>query len=202
MSNALGIAAVTAVLKDLLKTGIADRALTGIVGEVIVSALPPDRLLVEGQPETGRLNLFMYKVTPNQGWRNAAVPARDAAGQRIGSPPLALDLHYLVTAYGAAEFEGEILLGYAMQILHDTPVLTRESIRRTLAPAVSMTPGGAVPLSGLIASELAEQAEQIRITPQTTSAEEMSNLWAAIRSHYRPSAAYLASVVMIESRRP
>jgi hypothetical protein len=34
------------------------------------------------------------------------------------------------------------------------------------------------------------------------SVEEMSRLWSAIQSHYRPSAAYQVSVVLIEARRP
>jgi len=203
MSNALAIASVTAVLKDLLNNGVIDHQLSGVVGEVTVSALPPDRVLVEGQAETSRLNLFMYNVTPNAGWRNQALPSHDAGGTRVSNPPLAIDLHYLITAYGASEFHAEILLGYALQLLHDTPVLTREAVRRTLAPASPVT--GSIlppPLDTLTASELADQVEQVRLTPQTLNTEEMSRLWTAIQSHYRPTAAYQASVVLIESRRP
>jgi hypothetical protein len=203
VSNALAIASVTAVLKDLLNNGVIDHQLSGVVGEVTVSALPPDRVLVAGQAETSRINLFMYQVTPNQGWRNAAMPSRDGNGTRVSNPPLGLDLHYLVTTYGASEFHAEILLGYAMQMLHETPVLTRDAIRATLAPASPVT--GVMlppPLNVLVASELADQIEQIRLTPNTMSVEEISKLWAAIQSHYRPTATYQASVVLIESRRP
>ena len=203
MSNALAIASVTAVLKDLLNDGVINHQLSGVVGEVTVSALPPDRVLVNGQQETSRINLFLYQVTPNQGWRNAALPSRDGDGVRISNPPLGLDLHYLVTTYGASEFHAEILLGYALQLLHETPVLTRDAIHRTLAPASPVT--GSIlppPLDTLAASELGDQVEQIRLTPQTMSVEETSKLWSAIQSHYRPTAAYRASVVLIESRRP
>jgi hypothetical protein len=202
MSNALALASVTAVMKDLLNDGVIDHHLSGVVGEVTVSALPPDRVLVEGQPETSRINLFLYQVTPNQGWRNVGLPARDASGSRVANPPLALDLHYLVSTYGASEFHAEILLGYALQLLHETPVLTRDAIRRTLAPASPVD--GAIlppPLDTLAASELADQVEQIRLTPVALSTEEIAKLWTAIQSHYRPTAAYEASVVLIESRR-
>ena len=202
MSNALAIASVTAVLKDLLNNGVIDHQLSGVVGEVTVSALPPDRLLIAGQAETSRINLFMYHVTPNQGWRNVSLPSRNADGDRTSNPPLGLNLHYLLSTYGANEFDAEVLLGYAMQLLHETPVLTRESIRRTLAPASPVN--GAVlppPLNALVASELADQVEQIRVVPETMSLEEVSKLWTAIQSHYRPTAAYQASVVLIESRR-
>jgi uncharacterized protein DUF4255 len=202
VSNALAIASVTAVLKDLLNNGVIDHQLSGVVGEVTVSALPPDRVLVAGQAETSRINVFLYQVTPNQGWRNVALPSRDANGARTANPPLGLDLHYLVTTYGASEFHAEILLGYAMQLLHENPVLTRDAIRQTLAPASPVT--GAIlpaPLNALVASELADQIEQIRLTPNTMSMEEISKLWTAIQSHYRPTATYQASVVLIESRR-
>ncbi len=202
MSNALAIASVTAVLKDLLNNGVIDHQLSGVVGEVTVSALPPDRVLVDGTPETSRINLFLYQVTPNQGWRNAALPSRDSNGERVSNPPLGLDLHYLVTTYGASEFHSEILLGYALQLLHETPVLTRDAIRKTLAPASPVT--GTIlppPLNALSAAELADQVEQIRLTPQNMGLEEISKLWTAIQSHYRPTAAYQASVVLIESRR-
>jgi hypothetical protein len=43
--------------------------------------------------------------------------------------------------------------------------------------------------------------EQIKITPETLSTEEMSKLWAAMQAHYRPTAAYHLSVVLIESQR-
>ena len=34
------------------------------------------------------------------------------------------------------------------------------------------------------------------------SSDEMSKLWSAIQSHYRPSAAYHVSVVLIEGNGP
>ena len=83
--------------------------------------------------EQSRLNLFMYRVTPNQGYSNVELPSQDSRGVRLANPPLALDLHYLLSAYGADELHGEILLGYGMQLLHETPVLSREAIRRSLA---------------------------------------------------------------------
>jgi hypothetical protein len=56
-------------------------------------------------------------------------------------------------------------------------------------------------MQALSTSELAEQVEQIKITPQTLSTEELSKLWTAFQAKYRPTAAYQASVVLIESQR-
>lgn len=203
MGNALAIAAVTAVLKDLLNNGLIDHNVTGAVGSnVTVSALPPDRVFAPGAQEGNQLNLFLYQVTPNVGWRNIGLPSRDEQGGRLTNPPLALDLHYLLTAYGAEDLHAEVLLGYAMQLLHETPILTRQSIRTALQP--SPVNGAILPpaLQALSASELADQVEQIKIVATALNSEEMSKLWTALQARYRPTGAYHVSVVMIESQRP
>ncbi|MBS0181091.1 MAG: DUF4255 domain-containing protein [Nitrospira sp.] len=177
MGNALAIAAVTAVLKDLLNNGLIDHNVTGAVGSnVTVSALPPDRVFAPGVQEGNQLNLFLYQVAPNVGWRNIGLPSRDEQGGRLTNPPLALDLHYLLTAYGAEDLHAEVLLGYAMQLLHETPVLTRQSIRTALQP--SPVNGAILPpaLQALSASELADQVEQIKIVATALNSEEMSKL--------------------------
>ena len=113
MSSALALAAVTAVLKDLLNNGLIDHNVTGAIGgNVTVTALPPDRVFAPGAPESSQLNLFLHQVTPNASWRNVGLPSRGGRGERLSNPPLALDLHYLLTAYGAEDFHAEILLGY------------------------------------------------------------------------------------------
>jgi hypothetical protein len=203
MSNALAIASVTAVLKDLLNNGVIDHDLTASVGEVNVTALAPDQIDLARDTARSQLNLFLYQVTPNPGWRNIGLPSHNARGDRATNPPLALDLHYLLTAYGVEQFHSEILLGYGMQWLHEVPVLSRDSIRTALAPPTPVSGDGGLPASlrALATSELAEQVEQIKITPVNLSAEEISKLWTAFQAKYRPSAAYQVSVVLIQSKR-
>jgi len=202
MSNALALASVTAVLKDLLNNGLIDHDVDASVGEVTVSTLPPDRVDALDAEKKSRLNLFMYQVTPNQGWRNVGLPSRNGDGDRISNPPLALDLHYLLTAYGSEEFHAEILLGYGMQLFHETPVLTRSSIRKSLAPPSIVAGGGGLPpaMEALFTSELAEQFEQIKIAPSSLSTEEISRMWSAFGAKYRPTSVYQVSVVLIESK--
>src|SRR5512147_2053373 len=121
---------------------------------------------------TPSLNLFMYRTSKNLGWAEAGLPAFDGNGSRLANPPLALNLHYLLTAYGSADFQAEILLGYAMHLLHERPVLDRAAIRRALEPSpldTSMLP----PLfQVLAASDLADQIEGIKVTPSLLSADE------------------------------
>ena len=140
---------------------------------------------------------------PISGGATRACPSRDAAGRtRLSNPPLALDLHYLITAYGAADLHAEIVLGYAMQLLHETPVLTRDAIRVALQrpPDDEATLPSA--LRALAGSGLQDQVEQLRITPEFLNTEELSKFWTAAQARYRSSAAYQVSVVLIQATDP
>jgi len=202
MSTALAIASVTQVLKDLLNDGFIDNDITGTInGNVKVTSLPPD-LVVLSNEEPAQLNLFMYHVTPNPGWRNERYPSMNSSGERTANPPLALDLHYLLTAYCSNELHTEILLGYGMQLLHENPVLIRDAIRKSLTPPSSVNGTGLpINLQSLSTSKLAEQVELVKIIPEPMNADELSKLWTAFQSKFRPSAAYMATVVLIESSR-
>jgi hypothetical protein len=203
VSSALAIASVTAVLKNLLDNGVINDQVVSSVGTAVtVSAIAPDLVPLDANAPS-RLNLFLYHVTPNQGWRNAGLPSRAANGDRIANPPLALDLHYFLTAYAARDLHAEILLGHGMQVLHETPVLARQGIRRALGvPGLIDDPDSSLPpdLERIALSGLDEQVETIKVTPEALGTEEVSKLWAAFQCHYRPSAGYVASVVLIEAQ--
>ena len=200
MSSPLAIGAVSAVLRNLLDNGIVEQVPLGTT--VNVTAIAPDTIRLDTPDDPPQLNVFLHQVTPNAAWRNRELPSRSGNGERVTNAPLALDLHYIITAYGRSDFQAEILLGYAMHLLHERPVLDRASIRRALDPSpldVSMLPPA---FQVLTASDLADQVEAIRITPAVMQVDEMSKLWAAIQTHYRPSAAYQVSVVLIDQKKP
>lgn len=203
MSGSLAIAGITASLRDLLNNGLIDNDLS-IPANVTVSALPPDHIGTGTGQEHDQINVFLYQVTPNSGWRNADLPSRASDGnQRLSNPPLALDLHYLVTAYGAKDMNAEILLGYAMQILHENPGLSREQLRIALQDSKTIN-GVEIPgvFGNLSAVDLADQVEAIKITPMFLTTEELSKLWTSMQARYRPSMAYLVSVVLIQATKP
>ncbi|SIT01954.1 Protein of unknown function [Roseivivax lentus] len=209
MANALAIAGVTAVLRDLLNEGLINNNVDQI-GQFTVSSRPVDALEPEDDADQiNRLNIYMWNATRNPAWSNERLPARSADGARIDGPFLALDLHYVLTATGADELSSEILLGYGMQLLHETPVLTREAIREAL--------GGTAPVDAdilpparrfLAATDLADQFEQIRITPASLDpdpqrrVEVLSNIWSSFSSALRASAFYQVNCVLIENRTP
>jgi hypothetical protein len=201
MSNSLAIAGVTAVLQRLIDDGLKTDFAPTSVGTFTVSSLPPSRVLTPQGGDANQLNLFLYQVTANAGWRNAAFPSRSDQGERLTNTPLALDLHYLLSAYGKERLNAEILLGCAMHALHETPCLTRDAIRSALSSTAPQGDPLGDMLRALGASGLAEQIEQIKISPQALNTEEISKLWTAFQAPYRPTTAYLATVLLIESRR-
>jgi hypothetical protein len=149
-----------------------------------------------------RLNLFFHRPMPNLGWANDRLPSRSGDGAAIANPYLALDLQYLISSYSTKDFFNEVLLGYAMQVLHETPVLPRPLIRDALtSTTLQSTDTSAEFIAALAASDLAEQIEQIKITPHFLSLEEHSQIWSGVKADYRPTAAYRVSVVLIESKK-
>jgi Pvc16 N-terminal domain len=200
VSSPLAIGAVSAVLRNLLDNGMVEANTPG--GPVKVTAVAPDTIKLDDPALAPSLNLFMYRVSTNQGWSNAAMPSRRPDGSRAANQPLALNLHYLLTAYAGEDLQAEILLGYAMHLLHERPVLDRAAIRAALDPS-PLDPSILPPaFAALSASDLADQLENVTLTLEPSGSEEMSRLWTAIQAPYRPTATYVVSVVLIEARKP
>ena len=135
--------------------------------------------------------------------RDRWAPSRDARGRRVSNPALALDLHYLLTAYGRTDLQAEVLLGYGMELLHETGAISRDAIRTALNPPEPVD-GSLLPsvYQALRAADLADQVEMIKVTPAVMNLDAISNLWSAMQAHYRPTAPYLVTVVLIRSNRP
>jgi hypothetical protein len=196
MSDYLAVAGVSAVLRTLLTSALPNDGPATILGTSPgISSTSPD-LIVTGPGEQARLNIFMYYASFNAALRNLGLPSSNAQGLQVSNPPLALNLHYLVSAYGGNQFDPEILLAWAMQVFHETPVVPRQVIQDALNGL------GSSPEAQLIStSTLADQIEHIKITPETLTTEEIYRLWAAFQTHYRPTTSYRVSVVVIQRTR-
>ena len=130
MSNFQAIATVTATIAYLMG------GIQGDVPAATITTKPPD-VVVNAPPYAG-LNIFLYQVNLNQGYRNLDQPARNSAGNLVKRPRLALNLEYLLTATGDGndDIQAHQILASAMRILHENPVLTSSTIQQ----AVSSTP--------------------------------------------------------------
>jgi hypothetical protein len=193
MSSPFAIAGLTATLQHVISNGLVDHGIAAAVGGTVdVKAVAPDLVVTNGALTNPTLNIFVYQVTPNTGWRNVELASRNSSGDRLTNPPMALDIHYILSAYAEEDLHAEMLLGGAMHLLHEMPGLDRDRITAALAPL-------SVDLQGC---GLADQVERIKITPEPLNSEEMSKLWSAIQSNYRPSVVYQATVVLIQEEKP
>src|SRR5271165_1950499 len=164
MSDYLAVGGVSAVLRSLLSTALTSGGPSTIIGSSTtgITATSPD-LIATGPSEQPQVNLFMYYASLNPALRNLGLPSTNAQGGKLSNPPLALNLHYLVSAYGGNQFDPEILLGWAMQVFHENPVLTRQTIQDALSGLLAH-PNPETQL--IAASTLPNQIELIRITPE------------------------------------
>jgi hypothetical protein len=186
MSNSLAIAAVTATLKRIL-----DEVATALpfdppdsdLTDCTCTAKPPDK--ARQTEDANQLNLFLYQTAINPALRNADMPG--AKPGETGPMPLALNLYYLLTAYGRNNDDvlGHRVLGRAMSLLHDHPVLLPGELEASL-------PQG----------DLGQQIERVRLIPHSLGGEELSKLWAIFQAPYRITTAYQVAVVLIDSARP
>jgi Pvc16 N-terminal domain len=194
MSTALGIAAVTAVLESMLNSVFNPGA--GL-GSVLVSAYAPD--VVQAGIDAGstnpQVNLFLHQVRHNAAWRNVDLPSLAPDGTtRLKNPPLALDLHYLLTAYTPEDGFAEALLGYALLMLHQYPILSRDQVTSALSALSTSHPL----YTALQSAGLADQIELLKITPETLGREEMAWIWTALKADYRPTYAFQVTVVLLQ----
>jgi hypothetical protein len=177
--SSLTIAAVTAILKSKLENGLVSRGVTPqLGGDATVTALAPDRV-GGGAEEKPHLNIFLYSVAPNTGL-SAASRQRTAEATRPANTITPLELHYLVSAYGAQDYQVEILIGYCLDLMRESPEWSQESITSALK-ALSNPDGG--------------RNDRVRITPHFMNADELAKLFSALQSRYRPSIAYRLTVV-------
>ena len=178
MSGFKAIRAVSSTLKSLL-----DHEMDA---PVPITLMPPD---VTPTNATGkRINLYLYLVSENGYLKNQEIPGQGHPGS-YGHPPLSLNLHYLMTAYGPPDVTDEPdlaiqeILGDGMRVLHDFAIITRDS--------------------PYLDPELQKEFERVKISLQPASLEEFAKIWTALPgANFRCSVAYHVTVVQIESERP
>jgi hypothetical protein len=197
MANGFALPALSHVLRRLLLDAAPPDDLSFLgAGGWQVSMLAPD-LVKRGDKDAPLLNLFLYQVGRNSGWHNRNARTHDADGNRTAAPPLAVDLRYLITAYGSKAYQAEALLAHALVALHDRPVLTRDYIADSLK--LPVTPEKID--KQLAASGLAEQVESVQLSVDNFSVDDLSRLWSAFQLGLRPSVSLLATVLLLSSRR-
>jgi uncharacterized protein DUF4255 len=148
--------------------------------------LRPDlTVTILGPDETAgdrRVNLFLYKVAENPFLRNRDWELQPGSPDTVMPPPLSLNLSYLLTAYApndpsTGNATAQEMLGEAMRVLHENPVV----------PDEYLAPG------------LRDALEELRIVHVPLGLEELSRIWGTF-SPYRTSACYEVSVVQLDAQ--
>ncbi|MCP2732151.1 DUF4255 domain-containing protein [Limnofasciculus baicalensis] len=189
MSNHLAIATVTATLQKFLQIA------TSVPGQEIGATTVPPNIMGTGKAATG-LNVFLYFISSNPVWgQGGNMGGRSRPGEMAKKWRSALDLHYMISAYGDdTKLEPQCLIGAAIRALTDQRVLTKEMILETIADNN---------FDFLADSNLVDQIEEINIIPLDLSLEDLSKAWSVFfQAPYKLSVAYRASVVIIEGQAP
>ncbi|GAA0445216.1 hypothetical protein Aca07nite_02880 [Actinoplanes capillaceus] len=182
MSNALAIATVTQALAMQIERNLPP--------EIDFAVNVQTRRPHTEPPNEPSVTVFCYQVTPNAALRNADLPVRASDGTPIGRAAAALDLQYLISAYGEEnELVGQRLIGSIVRTLHEQPLLPADVIEE------------AVRQPYLNGSDLAATPQRVRFSPTAMDIEETSKLWGMFhQTPYVLSAVYQASLVLIEGR--
>ncbi|HEY7425687.1 MAG TPA: DUF4255 domain-containing protein [Gemmataceae bacterium] len=131
---------------------------------------------------SNRLSLWLYQVTENEFVKNQ--PLQTANGNNQAQlPPLALNLFYLITPFGAASDtdpaagESDLrLLGKTMQVLYDNAII-------------------------YLADQANNVFEELRVVLSQLTLEEQTRVWEALQEPYRLSVNYQVRVIHLDSQR-
>ncbi|QHC25856.1 DUF4255 domain-containing protein [Streptomyces sp. GS7] len=180
MSNALAVATVTQALALLIEHNLHP--------EIDMAVSVETRKPPSDPPTDPTITVFLYQVTHNSSMRNNDLVTRASDGTLLKRPAAAIDLHFLISAYGEEqELVGQRLIGSVVRTLHEIPVLPRELIVE------------AAERPYLAGSDLAESPQKVRFTPTQMDVDETSKLWGMLNNTpYALSVAYQASLVLLD----
>ncbi|SCK08517.1 DUF4255 domain-containing protein [Streptomyces sp. WMMB 322] len=182
MSNALAVAHVTQALALLIESNLRP--------EIDMAVSVETRKPPAEPPLEPTITVFLYQVTHNPSMRNYDLPTRASDGRLLNKAVAALDLHYVISAYGEEnELVGQRLIGCVARILREFPVL----------PADVIQEAGERPY--LAGSNLALAEQKVRFTPLQMDIDETSKLWGMLhQTPYALSMTYQGSLVLVEGR--
>lgn len=169
MSSYLVLDATGRALRELLRDEFRNEPrLASYVATVDGIALKtPTEVIRTGK---GQISLWLYNIAENEFLRNA--PPRAAPERRF--PALPLNLHFMLTPLTTNGEADLMVMGKAMQVFHDNPLIV-----------VSNSRDGTF--------------ERLSIELERLALDELSRLWEALSEPYRLSVSYLVQVATIDA---
>jgi hypothetical protein len=133
-------------------------------------------------PMKAGLSLWLWRVEINSSLRN--LPPRLGPDGGRYRPSLPLDLHYLLTAWGESAPMQQMLLGWGLRVLQDTPLLPSGVFDDPRWPGAF------------------HPSEAVELIAYQLPVGDMLSLWEVIRPNQQPSVAYVARMVLVDSDVP
>jgi hypothetical protein len=134
------------------------------------------------KPMAEGISLYLYRIA-NSSRRN--LPPRVGQRGEQYRPPLPVDLYFMITAWGRTAEKQQFLLGWLVSEMNDTPILPAALLNHYLPQ-----PEG----------EIFHKDEEVTLTFEPLSLQDMANLWEPLKPNLQASATYVARMVAIDSR--
>ena len=132
------------------------------------------------QPMEEGISLFLYRIAANTSRRNLP-PTTGPDGRRF-RPPIPVDLYYIATAWAPTAVRQQRLLGWAIRMFEDVPVL----------PTGLLNNYGPEP-------EIFKQGETVEIILDSLTLQDLNNFWGVSKSSLQLSVGYIARMLFIQS---
>ena len=126
------------------------------------------------------ISLYLYRVTPAGEIRN--YPPRIAPDGRRFRQALPLNLHYILSSWARDTVKQQRLLGWAMRILEDTPILPAGVLNQAGPESDTFWPN-----------------ETVDLIMETISIYDMGAIWDVSKPNVQPSVGYVARMIGVES---
>jgi hypothetical protein len=126
------------------------------------------------------ISLYLYRVAVSAARRNLP-PAIGPNGKRY-RPPIPLDLHYVLSAWAKTPVKQQRLLGWAIRMLEDVPILSAGMLNHDGPETDIFRPN-----------------ETVEIIFDQLTLQDFNNLWTATKANPPLSVNYVARMIGIES---
>jgi hypothetical protein len=189
MAGYTGVAAVGKSIERLLANAFLQRQpVPGVGNETKAVLIRPEDLadtLVKDKIGDYALSILLYRVDFNKTMR----AAWSAVGNADGKGYLALDLHYLLTPWADNAEHQHYIIGRAMQVIEQTPVLSGALL---YSPVLPNTPE-------YQDEPEAAPTDSVQLLLEEISTEALMRTFDSLPGHYHLSVPYVARVVRIDT---
>jgi len=176
MASRLAILATAQAIRQLLADGCPHDEFPGAQFNIVQAG----DLANSATPAEG-ISIYLYLVTANASRRN--LPPHLNPNGKLTRPPLPLDLHFLLTPWSASADTQLSLLGWAMRVLDDTPIIPAGSLNYDF-------PG----------KDVFRADESVELIFNPIPMQDMALLWENLHQiKVIPSVTYVARLVTLDS---